>query len=110
MFFVRYLTPERSQLISFSNTWVKNGFVLDSDLENIWKDLSPAEVRQTMQLFVVYNVAFPQLEKGRWVVPCMLPRDRQGAPLTWRAAAAFRRHERVFQMVSVGFPLLGCEK
>lgn len=88
-----------SRLISFSNAWVKSGFVQESDLGHVWRELNADDVAAIMRLFAAYGVAFAQVARGCWIVPSMLPAARPGPPLPWQCEPTTRRHERVFQMV-----------
>jgi TPR repeat protein/serine/threonine protein kinase len=72
----QWLASTFSTLVSFSQSWVKNGTVAAADLTHVWKAFSEHETEQVMGLFESFQVAFAKRKEGLWVVPSLLPEDR----------------------------------
>jgi serine/threonine protein kinase/GTPase SAR1 family protein len=72
----QWLASTFGTLVSFSQSWVKNGTVAASDLVHVWKAFSEQETEQVMGLFESFQVAFAKRKEGLWVVPSLLPEER----------------------------------
>lgn len=68
----QWLANTFSTLITFSHNWIKEGQVAEKDLVHVWKNSTPEEINQMMQVFRSFEVAFPRKSEGMWIIPSML--------------------------------------
>ena len=103
---LQWLSKMFRKLITFQHKWVKDGVVLKKDLGQIWKNASDERIMENMALLESFQIAFPKLEEGRWIIPCMLKDTRSGHPLQWSDDKR-SKSERVFEMELLPLGVMG---
>ncbi len=75
---------------------VKDGVVTRELLAHTWKGSTAEEISQNMLLFEKFQMAFPRVQAGVWVVPSMLKEQAFGEPRGIERAR--RRFERTYEL------------